>query len=216
MRGRSSAAAILALIAVLAANPAGGAAAEADSIEKADLQLRQNGWVVDSITIQGAEEPGVRHLIASGRIAAPARDVWNIVSEPDDNCDNWPSLREVVVERMTADTTVSRYIMSVPIYPDRRYRLRSVADRVRMKFDFEMVPGYGNVHTIKGYWQVTALRDSVSRVDYVLDTDPGVKLVPGFIVSWATRKTIPRSFAYLKEQTLKPPRMRRQQSEVAR
>ncbi len=207
---------LLALAAVLAATPARGAPADGDSTGQVDPRLRQRGWTIDSITIQGADIPGLRHLIASGRIAAPARDVWAVVSRPDDKSDNWPSLKEVVIEHANADTMISRYTMTVPVYPDRRYRLRTVSDGKRMKFDFEMIPGYGNVHEIRGYWKVSALSDSLTHVVYVLDTDPGVMLVPGFVISWATRKTIPRSFAYLKDQALKQMMTERRTNEIVR
>lgn len=194
---------LLALAAVLSMTPAGGEPADDDPIARAEQDLRQQGWVVDSIDVRGADVPGLRHLIASGRIAAPARDVWTVISRPDYSSDNWPSLKEVVVESVIADTTISRYAMAVPVYPDRRYRLRSVSDAANMRFSFELIPGYGNVHEIKGCWTVSALGDSLCRAIYVLDTDPGTRLVPGFIVSWATRKTIPRSFAYLRDRSLK-------------
>jgi hypothetical protein len=194
---------LLALVAVLAAPPARASSAEADSIASRGVRLRQQGWIVDSISVRGADVPGLRHLFASGRVAAPARAVWTVISRPDDPNDNWPSLKEVVVESAIADTVICRYAMAVPVYPDRRYRLRCVSDSERMLYTFAMVPGYGNVHEITGSWAVSSLGDSICRVIYVLDTDPGTRLVPGFIVSWATRKTIPRSFAYLRDKSLK-------------
>jgi hypothetical protein len=194
--------ALFALTAILATPSAHAEEAVDDSASAADLRLRRNGWTVDSITLQGAEIPGLRHLVASGRIAAPARDVWVSVAKPDEQGDGWPSLKDVIIEHSSTDTTIARYTMAVPVYPDRRYRLQSVADHKRMKLDFELIPGYGNVHEIRGYWKISALSDSLTHLVYVLDTDPGVRLIPGFIVDWATRNTIPRSFAYLRDRTL--------------
>lgn len=175
------------------------APSDADMAKSAEFQLSSRGWALDSITIQGADVPGVRHLVASGRIAAPPRDVWAAVSCLPDPGDKWPSVKEIVVERVGLDMTIARYTMAVPVFPDRHYRLRSTANPAQMRLSFEMIPGYGNVHEIRGYWQVVSLGDSLSRVIYVLDADPGVRLVPRFIIDWATRHTAPRSFAFLRE-----------------
>jgi hypothetical protein len=208
--------ACLVLVALPMAPAALADSADADSTAKADLQLQENGWTVDSITLIGANAPGVRHLEASGRIAAPSDSVWAVISRPDDEGDHWPSLKDVVVEKATTDTVIARYTMAIPVYPDRHYRLRSVADHKRKRFNFEMLPGYGNVHEIKGYWLVTSLGDSLSRVIYVLDTDPGARLIPGFLIDWATRKTIPRSFAFIKEQTQSHDRSSAESDETVR
>jgi hypothetical protein len=173
------------------------AAEEAEEANADSLQLYTQGWTVDSIRISHAQAPGVRHLVASGRIAAPVRDVWEVVSRPPREGQWWPGIKEATIERVEADTQVVRYTLSVPFYRDRHYELRSVADQREGRFLFEMVPGYGNVRAINGYWQVSALSDSLTRVNYVLDTDPGVSLVPRFIVNWATRRAVPRTFAFL-------------------
>lgn len=194
--------ALLPLATILVPQATAADAGVDDSVSTVNIRLRRDGWTIDSIMLHGAETPGVRHLVASGRIASSAQEVWTVVSEPDTKGDGWPSLKDVVIEHLSADTTIARYTMAVPVYPDRHYRLRTVADHRRMRLDFEMIPGYGNVHAIKGYWKVSALSDSLTHLVYVLDTDPGVRLVPGFIIDWATRKTIPRSFAYLRSRAL--------------
>jgi hypothetical protein len=193
---------LVAVATFLFAAAAHGDPDRSDSTAAADLRLRRDGWTMDSVRLEGADQPGTRHLVASGRIAAPANDIWRVVDRPTKQEEHWPSLKEVVVESASGDTVIARYTMSVPVYPDRRYRLRTTSGAEPMRLDFEMIPGYGNVHQIKGYWKVTPLDDSTSHLLYVLDTDPGVRLVPGFIVSWATRKTVPRLFEFLKEQTL--------------
>jgi len=192
----------LACAAILVPTTTAGGPAGHRWISAADLRLQTDGWTIDSVTVQGAERPGSRHLVAAGRIAVPARDLWRIVARPDDQGDPWPSIKEVVVEHVSPDTVIARYALSVPVYPDRRYRLRSMPDAGQMRLDFEMIPGYGNVHEIRGYWRIIALSDSLSRVLYVLDTDPGAKLIPGFIISWATRRTIPHLFSFLREEAL--------------
>jgi hypothetical protein len=189
----------LAFAAGLATPGVRAASADPDWTKETDLRLHQKGMAIDSLAIQGADVPGLRHLFVSGRIAARPVDVWAVISSSPDPEEKWPSIKEAVLERAIGDTMDVRYTMEVPVYPDRRYRLRSVADRDRMRLDYEMIPGYGNVRNIGGYWQVIALSDSLSRVIYVLDTDPGVKLVPSFVIDWASRLTIPRTFAYLTE-----------------
>ena len=59
---------------------------------------------------------------------------------------------------------------------------------------FRQVLGYGNVRAINGSWKVTPISDSVTRADYLLDTDPGVRLVPGFIIDWATKRVVPEVY----------------------
>jgi len=170
-----------------------------DEAEAADseLQLQRQGWVIDSLEVQGANLPGVRHLVASGRIAAPPESVWEAIASPPNPDEKWPNLKEMVLERVSRDGYIARYTMAVPIYADRRYRLRTSADPSRRRFTFEMLPGYGNVHQIRGYWDVAPLGESDTRVTYVLDVDPGVKFVPEPIIDWVIRNAVPHSFEYL-------------------
>jgi hypothetical protein len=168
----------------------------------ADLHLREEGWVIDGILLRGTDKPGIRRLLVTGRIAAPAWVVWNVVHDSDRSDGNWPSIKESIVERAEAETTITRCRMAIPIYKDRRYRIRIVSDPARMRLLFDLVPGYGNVREIRGHWTVTPLGGAVSHLTYVLDTDPGVRLVPRFIVDWATRNAIPRLFASVRERSL--------------
>ncbi len=172
----------------------------ADPSEDPEVRLREQGWTIDTLTLTGADTPGVRHLTAVGRIAQPPSLVWKIIEAPDSEEGGWPSVKESIIESENGDTTISRFVVSIPVYKDRRYRLRSIIDRPRMCLYFEMVPGYGNVRAIDGRWEVAALGDSLAQLTYVLDTDPGVKLVPRFIVDWATRKAVPRLFEFVHER----------------
>ena len=97
---------------------------------------------------------------------------------------------------------MARYKIPIPIFRDRRYRLRIVNYCARMRKVFQEVPGYGNVRSISGSWQVVPISDSVTRVDYDLETDPGVKLVPGFIVGWATKKVVPSVYERIYREAL--------------
>jgi len=199
-------AALLALGTLLSAPPsaADGPRSERRD-EESDRHLREEGWTVDSTSIHSTEVSGTHRLVASGRIASPVESVWALISSPPDQGPTWPSLRDAVTEHAQGDTLVARFIMSVPLYPDRRYRLRSVADHAHLRIDFQMLPGYGNVHQIIGSWQIAPLGDSLTSVVYTVDTDPGVRLVPGFIIKWATRRTIPHLFAFLHHQARQAP-----------
>jgi hypothetical protein len=158
--------------------------------------LMTKGWAVDLLELEGTDRPGVRHLRAEGRFNLPAEQVWEVIVG-DRGSNNWPGIRESVLEQARGDTMIRRYALDVPIFPDRTYKLRMVRDTERMRLQFDRIPGYGNVNEIRGFWEVRAISPFESHVSYRLDTDPGVKLVPGFIVKWATKKAIPRSFAYI-------------------
>lgn len=154
-----------------------------------DQQLRERGWTIDSLQITGAESPGVRHLVVSGRFNVPSRSVWQAIAYDIET--DWPGVDAEKPEYENGDTTVALYKISIPVFRDRRYRLRVINHDATMREEFHQVPGYGNVRTIDGWWQVEAISDSVTRVAYDLLTDPGVKLVPGFIISWATKRMVP-------------------------
>ena len=158
--------------------------------------LREHGWVIDTIQIGEGDRPGIQHLFASGRILLPATDVWSAL-ENRKGRENWPSIKESVLEETRGDTTIRRYKLNVPLYKDRRYKLRNIHDVGRMNLRFSMVPDYGNVQAIDGSWNLTALSDSLTGIEYKLNTDPGVRLIPKFIVRWATKQAIPRTFAHI-------------------
>lgn len=159
------------------------------------------GWRIETIELERSDSPGVRHLVAEGTIEAPARAIWSVIDGPGEGGTKWPGVKETVIEHVAAETTIARYRLDIPVYRDRRYRLRTVSDSEAMLLRFEMIPGYGNVREIRGSWEVTPLTVLRSRVTYTLDTDPGVSLVPKFIVNWATRRAVPRLFAFLHERS---------------
>lgn len=161
-----------------------------------DEHLREYGWAIDSIRVVEGSQPGIQRLLASGRVLLPAADVWTAL-EDHKGRENWPSIRESVLEEARGDTTIRRYKLNVPLYKDRNYKLRNIHDPSRMNLRFSMVPGYGNVRAIEGSWRLTALSDSLTGIEYRVATDPGVRLIPKFIVRWATKRAIPRTFAHL-------------------
>ena len=160
-----------------------------------DSALWEHGWIMDVLTLTGTDAPGIRHLVATGRVLLPAGTVWRVIA--GNNQFRWPGIRQSVLERQEGDTVIARYKLSVPIYRDRRYRLRLVADNERMQLRFKMVPGYGNVREIRGSWEVQPLSSTLSQVSYNLEADPGVKWIPRTIVDWATKRQVPRLFAHL-------------------
>ncbi len=154
-----------------------------------DQTLREKGWTIDSLQITGADKPGVRHLIVSGRIEVPSRSVWQAIAYDIET--DWPDVDAGKPEYENGDTTVAVYKIAIPVFRDRHYRLRVINHDATMCEEFHQVPGYGNVRTIDGSWQVEPISESVTRVAYDLLTDPGVKLVPGFIINWATKRMVP-------------------------
>lgn len=191
--------AVLPALFLLAPRPA-GADAE-DDARHADEKLAKNGWAVDSLLVEGTDSPGVRHVVASGRIALPAYAVWGAMADNED--EDWPGLNDVIVEYENGDTIISRYELGVPVYADRTYRLKVVYDRSTYTMHFEQLHGYGNVKEIRGHWKIVSLGDSLSKATYTLWTDPGVKWIPGFIINWATKREIPHLFVHLHEKGLK-------------
>jgi hypothetical protein len=169
-------------------------------VAEGDQRLRENGWTIDTLQITGAERPGVRHLSVRGRFKVPANSVWQAIAYADETA--WPGIDQGALEYENGDTTVARYKISIPVFKDRRYRLRVVNNDSTMFEEFHQVPGYGNVHAIDGTWQVEPISDSLTRVDYELDTDPGVKLVPGFIISWATKRMVPGVYEQIYKDAL--------------
>jgi hypothetical protein len=161
----------------------------------ADQRLQDAGWTIDHLEIAGADRPGVRHLTVSGRFRLPADRVWRAIAYEDET--DWPGIDQGTVEYQNGDTTIACYKIAVPVFKDRRYRLRIVNDDASMREDFYQVPGYGNVKTIDGTWKVMPLSDKITRVDYILYTDPGVKLIPGFIINWATRRMVPGVYGHI-------------------
>ena len=159
-----------------------------------EKHLLDHGWVVEAVQVAEGDRPGIHRLFASGKFLLPAAEVWDAVPGVGDT-GAWPGITESVLESSHGDTSIRRYTLDIPFYPDRRYRLRKIHDRARMNLEFSMVPGYGNVREIKGSWTVRALSDSLTGLEYRLDTDPGVKWIPGFIVRWATTRMIPHTFA---------------------
>lgn len=160
-----------------------------------ERQLQERGWTIDELEVKGADQPGVRRLTVTGRIAVAAPAVWYAIAYENET--SWPGVDQGVVEYQSGDTTIARYKISVPVFRDRRYRLQVVNDDANMREIFHQIPGYGNIRASDGYWQVYPVSDSVSRVDYLLDTDPGVKLVPGFIISWATKRMVPDLYEHI-------------------
>lgn len=169
---------------------------EANARDDSQADLNANGWVLDKLDLTDTNRPGVRHVCATGRYQLPADQVWKAIADKQ-NTENWPGIRESIIEKVRGDTMIRRYVLDVPIYPDRTYRLRMIRDDERMRLQFERIPGYGNVNEIRGTWEVRSLSPFESEVTYTLDTDPGAKLIPGFIIKWATKKVIPRSFALI-------------------
>ena len=171
----------------------------------ADSQLAQRGWAVDSLELTRANEPGVRSVHARGRIALPARQVWDVLSgEVRAKSESWPGIKESILESVSGDTVTRRYVVGVPVYKDRRYRMSTVCDPSRMRVDFWQIPGYGNVREIRGSWRVVPLGDALTRLDYDVDVDPGVRWVPRFIVNWATKSAIPRLYDFIHERGARP------------
>jgi len=199
---------LLALLLVIAAAGSGSPEPPAGPVpaydKEATERLEREGWSVDAIRLEGAEQPGVRHVRAEGRIRLPVGRVWQILTGEtrgaERDADTWPGIKESIFESARGDTVVRRYLMGVPVYKDRRYRLATVADPDRMQVSFSMIPGYGNVREIEGAWRVVPLGESLTQVIYDLETDPGVRFVPGFIVNWATKNAIPRLYAYIFER----------------
>lgn len=161
-----------------------------------DERLREHGWTIDIFSLGEGDRSGVQRVFAQGRLQCPAPSIWTVIHGARDS-GQWPSVKESVLESYEGNTEIRRYELSIPVYPDRRYKLLTINHDDLMFQEFSMVPGYGNVREIKGSWTVIPLADSLSLVEYRLDTDPGTRFIPGFIVKWATKKAIPRSFAYL-------------------
>jgi hypothetical protein len=181
--------------------PAVARADAADDAREANEELAEHGWVVDSLQVLGTDSPGVRHVVATGRIALPAAEVWGAMADSDDK--GWPGLNNVVLEYENGDTLISRYELGIPVYADRTYRLKVVYDRPTYTMLFQQLHGYGNVKEIRGHWRVVALGDSLAKATYTLWTDPGVRWIPGFIITWATRREIPHLFGHLHDKALK-------------
>ena len=179
------------LFVIASAHPA----VAAPGVTDADLRLQDTGWTIDHLEITGADRPGVRHLTVSGRFGLPANRVWRAIAYENET--DWPGIDQGTIEYQNGDTTIACYKISVPVFKDRRYRLRIVNDDASMREDFYQVPGYGNVKAIDGMWVVMPISDRVTRVDYILDTDPGVKLVPGFIINWATKRMVPDIYEHI-------------------
>ena len=128
---------------------------DADDARDADEDLAKQGWVVDSLHLEGGDQPGVRHFVAKGRIRLPVEPVWQAMANQNDQ--DWPGLNDVVREYINGDTLISRYKLGVPIYSDRKYRLRIINDHPTRTMYFEQIPGYGNVNEIKGRWSASGL-----------------------------------------------------------
>ncbi len=160
-----------------------------------DQRLCQDGWTIDRVTVSGTERPGICHLVVSGRFAIAAAAVWQEIAHQYET--GWGT-----TEYANGDTTMARYKIPIPVLRDRRYRLRIVNHCAMMREDFQEVPGYGNVRSIRGSWQVVPISGSVTRVDYDLETDPGVKLVPGFVIGWATKRVIPSVYERIYKEAL--------------
>jgi hypothetical protein len=159
----------------------------------ADARLYDQGWILDTVQVAEGPTAGIQRLFASGRFLLPAGDVWQAIPGVG-NAGNWPGIKKSILESADEDTTIRGYTLSIPLYADRHYKLRNVHDHERMNLTFTMVPGYGNVREIRGSWTVRAMSDSLTSLEYRLDTDPGVLLIPGFIVRWATTRVIPGTF----------------------
>lgn len=174
----------------------------------ADLQgdrnreLAEQGWTIDEFRVEDADQAGLRRIHAQARFAVPAEAIWQVIRGENRGSTRWPGIKESELLWARGDSTICRYALDVPIFRDRHYDLLNIERRESMILDFEMVPGYGNVAEIQGRWNITPVSDDLSYVEYRLDTDPGVSLVPGFIVRWATRRAIPRSFGYLYKRAL--------------
>jgi hypothetical protein len=174
-------------------------AAAADSSLDADAHLAEHGWSLDSLHVEGIDRPGVRRVTASGRLRLPAQMAWEVILG-DKRSEKWPGVEESVKEYVHADTMITRYRLGVPIFKDRRYRMRFLHDRGQRNIQFEMVPGYGNVREARGFWKIVALSDSLTQVLYQVDTDPGMSYIPRFLVNWATKRQIPKIYGHIYEE----------------
>jgi hypothetical protein len=162
---------------------------------EAGSRLESEGWVIDKLELSGIGKPGVRKLYVLGRIRVTAQAAWNAIAYSND--DDWPGLKEAAIERQNGDSLFGRYAISVPVFRDRRYRLVTVNKDSSMTETFWKIPGYGNVNTIDGRWQVAPISASECSVEYILCTDPGMKLIPGFIINWATKRAVPGLFEHV-------------------
>jgi hypothetical protein len=184
-----------ALLGILLLRPIAARADEQDDARDANASLAEHGWVVDSLHIEGTDRPGLRHLIAKGRLRLPGEAIWKAMANEKDR--DWPGLNNIVREYENGDTLISRYELGVPVYADRTYRLRVINDHANRTMHFDQIHGYGNVREIRGYWSVDEASDTLSSVTYCVYTDPGVKWIPGFIVNWVTKREIPHLFSHL-------------------
>ncbi|MBP6875458.1 MAG: hypothetical protein KBD56_05265 [Candidatus Eisenbacteria bacterium] len=154
---------------------------------------------MDSLRVEGIDRPGVRRATATAHVRLPADIVWEVIIG-EKRSEKWPSVEESVQEYARGDTVITRYRIGVPVFKDRKYRMRFVRDRRAGMLRFELVPGYGNVDEARGFWKVIPLGESLTRIVYQLDTDPGMSYIPGFLVSWATKRQIPRIFGHIYEE----------------
>ncbi len=62
-----------ALLGIFLLRPIVALAEEEDDARDANEALAEHGWVVDSLHVEGTDQPGLRHLIAKGRLRLPGR-----------------------------------------------------------------------------------------------------------------------------------------------
>jgi len=170
-------------------------AAPANAPEEAERQeLQDRGWLVDTVQLTEGDRPGIQRLFASGRFLLPAAQVWDAGPGVGDT-GTWPGITESVLEASNGDTSIRRYTLSIPLYTDRHYRLRKIHDRDRIESAVQHGAGIRQRPGDQGKLDGPRLSDSLTGLEYRLDTDPGVRWIPEFIVRWATKRMIPRTFA---------------------
>jgi hypothetical protein len=142
-----------------------------------------------------------------GYIAAAPEKVMAVLREAGEYGEYMPRVRSSRVAPGDGGVVLNSQELDLP-WPigDRHFTVRLIEKRGEdgaFRFDFDYVPGSGNIEDTRGHWLIEPWRNG-SRVTYSLWTDPG-GVIPMWAVNRASRRTLPMVIVALRDRVLDRP-----------
>ncbi len=143
-----------------------------------------------TVRIQDTPKATMKVVQSETIVHAPADSVWNVILDYD----FYPTL----FDRMErSETTLKRgdweHHYTVVQYPwpwGKRWVLNTIHhDRARLVTRFKRLEG--SIREVEGRWELTEKPRGVTVLRYGVRMDPGLELIPRWVVPWATSIVVP-------------------------
>ncbi len=155
------------------------------------------------VSIEKTEIKGVKKAIVEGVLDIDICRTWKAIL----SLDRWHGIKEKIVEYNQNDTLIIYSELDLPtiFLANRKYVLKCVADNENYIFSWTHVKDRGNIKECYGVWELSPVDSSGTRTyaKYTVYSDPGLKMIPRFLVDWATKNALPNLIPELYERALR-------------